>query len=62
MGGVAALAGALIEAKPEVVGGGRVSYVEDICLAGVLAGGVFRFGSELSGARGAGEAGRPLMA
>lgn len=34
------LGGALIEAKPDVVGGGLVSYVDDGCLATLMIGGV----------------------
>lgn len=34
------LGGALIEAKPDVVGGGLVSYVDDGCLARLIGGGV----------------------
>jgi hypothetical protein len=55
------LVGALIEAKPEVVGGGRVSYVEDVCRDVGCAGGVFCDGIEPGwGGLGPGDAGRPF--
>jgi hypothetical protein len=55
--------GALIDAKPEFVGGGRVSYVDDVCRDCEFIGGVLCCGGGPEcGGRGPGDAGRPLTA